>query len=317
MLHSGMFRGRMLRLKTDCGVFRFARPVALVLAIAVPAQAIPVLPSAHSPIPQTPFPAVTLGGEGGSGHGARSRRERALVLRIRIVSVALSRDNMKVGNFSVSFVDLEVPVAGLPIRLTRTYDSREHQSGDFGFGWRLDVSRVQVSLAEQSGFGWYGTVAGIQFPTYCLQPTTSHPVTITLPDGKVYEFDAAVSPQCQGGAPIAAGTVSFVPRPGTIATLAPLGGTDVDVFGSWPGTQDVTQGAATYDPQGYVLTLPDGRSFTIDKQQGLQTIADTNGNSLFVSPGGILSSTGKGVTFQRDGAGRIQQMLTRIDQRLV
>lgn len=38
----------VFRLKTRRGVFRFARPVAIVLAIAVPTQAIPVVPSAHS-----------------------------------------------------------------------------------------------------------------------------------------------------------------------------------------------------------------------------------------------------------------------------
>jgi hypothetical protein len=38
------------------------------------------------------------------------------------------------GNFTVSFTDLEVPVAGMPIRVTRTYDSRDKQPGDFGYG---------------------------------------------------------------------------------------------------------------------------------------------------------------------------------------
>ena len=43
------------------------------------------------------------------------------------------KGNRKVGHFSVSFVDMELPLAGLPIRLTRTYDSRDKRVGDFGF----------------------------------------------------------------------------------------------------------------------------------------------------------------------------------------
>jgi hypothetical protein len=56
----------------------------------------------------------------------------------RATVVVVVRENLKVGHFTVSFVDLEVPVAGQPIRVTRTYDSRDKRKGDFGYGWRLD-----------------------------------------------------------------------------------------------------------------------------------------------------------------------------------
>ena len=39
------------------------------------------------------------------------------------------KENQKVGHFSVSFVDLEVPLAGLPLRVTRTYDNRDKGQG--------------------------------------------------------------------------------------------------------------------------------------------------------------------------------------------
>src|SRR5205823_1947823 len=38
----------------------------------------------------------------------------------------------KVGNFNITFTDLEVPAAGLPIDFTRTFDSRDKGLGDFG-----------------------------------------------------------------------------------------------------------------------------------------------------------------------------------------
>ncbi len=51
---------------------------------------------------------------------------------------------MKVGNFTVSFNDLSVPVAGLPIQVTRTYDSRDKRTGDFGAGWTMSIASVRV-----------------------------------------------------------------------------------------------------------------------------------------------------------------------------
>jgi hypothetical protein len=52
--------------------------------------------------------------------------------------------NLKVGHFSMTLDDLAIPVVGLPITITRTYDSRDTTSGDFGVGWRLDMQNVKV-----------------------------------------------------------------------------------------------------------------------------------------------------------------------------
>ena len=103
----------------------------------------------------------------------------------RATTVVVVKENLKVGHFTVSFVDLEVPVAGQPIRVTRTYDSRDKRRGDFGHGWRLDVSNVRVQTAATLGLAWYGTASPGAFPTYCLQPTAPPVVTLTLP----FSFD--------------------------------------------------------------------------------------------------------------------------------
>ena len=42
---------------------------------------------------------------------------------------------LKVGNFSMSFVDMDIPIHGLPLSVIRTYDSREKDAiGRFGYG---------------------------------------------------------------------------------------------------------------------------------------------------------------------------------------
>src|SRR6185369_9999515 len=61
-------------------------------------------------------------------------------------TVGVSR-NTKVGNFTLSFNDLSVPLPGLPITVTRTYDSRDKRAGDFGVGWTLGIANVRVQKA--------------------------------------------------------------------------------------------------------------------------------------------------------------------------
>ena len=45
--------------------------------------------------------------------------------------------DLKLGNFTLSFTDLSIPVSGIPITVTRTYDSlNAGVSDDLGYGWR-------------------------------------------------------------------------------------------------------------------------------------------------------------------------------------
>src|SRR5262249_19325733 len=49
------------------------------------------------------------------------------------------RGDLKLGNFRLSFTDLTIPVSGIPITVTRTYDTlTASRSSDFGYGWRMD-----------------------------------------------------------------------------------------------------------------------------------------------------------------------------------
>ena len=46
---------------------------------------------------------------------------------------------MKIGHFTLSFIDLQIPLSGLDIQILRTYDSRDKRLGDFGASWTLDI----------------------------------------------------------------------------------------------------------------------------------------------------------------------------------
>jgi hypothetical protein len=110
------------------------------------------------------------------------------------VSVVLTR-NLKIGNFTVSFNDLSVPVAGLPIQVVRTYDSRNKTIGDFGVGWTLDLKTVQLSTNGAMGDNWTETSTGGAFPNYCLQAVKAHVVTVSFNDGTTYEFQPLLNGQ--------------------------------------------------------------------------------------------------------------------------
>ena len=135
------------------------------------------------------------------------------------VNVQVARD-MKIGLFTITFQDLNVSVSGLPIIVNRTYDSRDKRKGDFGFGWRLTLETLRIRTNRVLGTGWVRGQAGAVIN---LTPTDAHKVSVTLPDGRIEEFDMQVSPTSGLGALDFTNVVGFTPRAGTVGRLEALG----------------------------------------------------------------------------------------------
>ncbi|HWS88127.1 MAG TPA: RHS repeat-associated core domain-containing protein [Pyrinomonadaceae bacterium] len=213
----------------------------------------------------------------------------------------------KIGNFSLSFSDLRVPVGGLPIEVTRTYDSRDKRNGDFGVGWTLGIKNVRVEKSGVLGEGWEQTRSGGFIPTYCLQPRRPNFVTVTFPDGKVHRFQTVTGPQCSALTPIQSTTVGFAPLPGTRGSLIALAGGDALVTGEAPGPVELRDfdGLDLYNPTRFRYTAEDGTAFVIDQALGVLSVADPHGNTLTLGRDGIAHSSGRSVTFTRDAQGRI------------
>ena len=51
-------------------------------------------------------------------------------------------------------LDAEAATAGIPLRISRVYDSRNKARGDFGIGWRMDVSEVRLYANRLLGNDW-------------------------------------------------------------------------------------------------------------------------------------------------------------------
>ncbi len=215
-------------------------------------------------------------------------------------TLPLSLDGqLKLGEFSLDFVDLNIPVAGIPITVTRSYDTRNaNESGDFGFGWTLSVSDPQiresipVNPLEEDGLFFAATPFREGTRVY-----------LTNPEGRRVGF--TFRPQRQfsifGGGSFSA---TFVPDPGVYDRL--------DV--GQPQLRKVGDGfyngffGDPFNPSAYRLTTKDGTVYEYGQFGGLDNIQDRNGNRIDIRPDGIFSSLGPSIQFSRDPAGKISQM---------
>ena len=104
----------------------------------------------------------------------------------RTVNVA---GDLKLGNFQLSFTDLTVPVAGIPISVTRTYDSlNANATDDFGYGWRMEFRDTDLKTSLKAD----PTFEDLGINTVPFQSGTK--VFITLPGGKRETFTFKPTP---------------------------------------------------------------------------------------------------------------------------
>lgn len=233
-----------------------------------------------------------------------------------------------VGQVTLTSTDLQIPVTGLPITVNRQYDSRGYSGGSFGPNGRLDYEAVKIEKNAPLMNGWIGRRSGL---TYWVQETSQHLFTVSLSESEIYYFrpipefnvgfgnyaptiNSAVVPRYQQGN---RGRVSFQSVGGNQGKL------EIDPTPSNMGYDDnlsgwnnvpvrLVQGGGlnNYDPSftQYVFTAPDGTKYRFNGNGGLAVKTDRNGNSLTFSDSGIFHSTGKQITFTRDGNNRITEI---------
>ena len=210
---------------------------------------------------------------------------------------------LKLGNLSMSFNDLTVPIAGIPVTITRTYNSLNANTvSDFGYGWTLSESDFQLKV-DISGDGQLGSF-GDTVPF-----VNGTRVIITKPDGTVegFTFEPTVDDNLFG---IALGyQPAFVADPGVTDTLT-VPSVDGDLLQL--GNEYISGDGTEYNPANsefgdtYTVTSFSGIAATFDATYGdLLTESDRHNNTLTFQSNGIFSNTGKAVTFLRDSLGRI------------
>jgi len=216
---------------------------------------------------------------------------------------------MKIGVFTLSFVDLAIPVSGIPIEIVRTYDSRDKRQHDFGVGWTLDIRRGSYINNRKPGDGWRIESTGGLFPVPCAitNETKYHVTEIRFSDVEFYRFalriamsgfGSAIGGGCQG-------TAYF-------EQIGGIPGADLDVIGDdtvfWRNSGNQVyeiDGITVFEPSNVQLVTLDGRMFDLNLGVGLGRIEDPNGNVLIINENGVSHSSGKSISFDRDSTGRI------------
>lgn len=216
----------------------------------------------------------------------------------------------KVGNFSIGFNDLTIPVTGLPITITRTYDSRNKSKGDFGVGWTLNIKDIEITENDILGKGWEQTKSGGFFPTFFLKSTRAHTVTVNYPDGQADRFDMEISPTSSQITPFTQTTTvssSFKAQSDTHSKLDSLNDNILNLssggVGPFTFLDDII--GSPYDPNRYRLTTREGTIYVINQTSGVENITEPNGNTITFGSNGIIHSAGKSVLFERDSEDRI------------
>jgi RHS repeat-associated protein len=207
----------------------------------------------------------------------------AALLSETVVSVTGTN---KPGREVVTVTDFKVPLAGIPVNISRTFDSLNRGTvEDFGYGWALGTTvNLQVDLLMNVTFTLNGNPETFYF--------TPQSAGLAL-------FPWLLEP-------------AYTPQPGFHGTLT-SNGCGILIYSGGQIVQDASGIACfpggNYQPTVYTYTDPSGRAYTMSSSGQLQTIKDLNGNTLTFTPTGITSSVGGVVIpFVRDSQNRITQI---------
>jgi len=215
---------------------------------------------------------------------------------------------LKFGNFRLSFDDMTIPVAGIPITIVRTYDTlRAVRDGDFGYGWRMEYRDTDLRTSlPKSGLENIGIFTPFKQGTK---------VYLTLPgserQGFTFTPEYRILPGFGQGNDLVIAFPRFTPDRGVTNTLSAGGGSlIVNEFGEMYATGGIPWNPASEDFGGYRLSTKDGVKYQIDGASGkMSSATDVNGNSLSFSDSGILSTNGTGIRIQRNAQERISTIM--------
>ena len=231
------------------------------------------------------------------------------VVNITEQNVGLSGD-LKLGNFQLSFTDLVIPVAGIPVEVTRVYDTLDADiEGELGFGWRLEFrdTDLRVGLPE-SGLEDIGIHTA-------FRPGVK--VYLNLPgEGRVgFTFDPEIRVlPGLGGENLVLARPRFTADLGVTATLdaGVSGFISVNEFGELMAPGNIPYNPASPDFGGaFVVTTASGISYRISGETGkLESASTPFGREIQFDDLGISSeSAGRLVEFFRDPQGRITEVV--------
>ena len=225
-----------------------------------------------------------------------------------------ARGDLKLGDFRLSFVDLELPVNNVPIIVSRTYDTLvANREGDFGYGWQLSVANTDLRTSV--------ALTGLEEDLIFNPLYDGARVYVRQPGGRREGF--TFRPRLQGGLSgsfLGLFEPYFEPDDGVTSELT------VKHFDLWTdasGNLSVFNSSLSFNPANpalggnYTLTTRGGMAYEIDGRTGdLEFVSDALGNTLTFTSQGIENSEGYSIEFERDSRGRIAAIADQTGNRI-
>lgn len=204
---------------------------------------------------------------------------------------------LKIGQSRVAFTDTTLAARGIPLAITRSYDSFDERSDDFGPGWKVGFSGRVWDTAKDAP-------EGAVFAVFQAEPFLNDTrVYVIKPDGERVGF--TFDPQPRSFPSMLQYTPTFRPDPGVKDTLVAVDA-PTTVWNYGTGYVDYI---LPYNPSRYALTTPEGLTYTYDEALGLISVTDPYGATLTVTPDGVEHSDGPAIRFERDSASRITRLV--------
>ncbi|GIG23630.1 hypothetical protein Cch01nite_43540 [Cellulomonas chitinilytica] len=220
-------------------------------------------------------------------------------------STVVVAGDMKLGDYATTYLDTEAMLGGIPVQILRTYDTTDRSRGDFGTGWRLELSSYHAAPNGRLGQGgWFTEAAGFPFTQLQFRSTVAHYVTVTSPHGGVEVFDLTPEPSSPL---LGLTTPAYTARPGT-GTTSTLEDVDSPVLALGARSLRGFLTGEVYDPEVFRLTTKDGTVLLIDRYDGVRSITDRLDNQLVLDETGVHSE-GAAIAIDRDGAGRVTALV--------
>ena len=203
------------------------------------------------------------------------------------------RTGLRMGQFAFQEEDQALSTSGMPVTVSRSYDSSNPWDADFGFGWTFTVADLNVEFDEDR-------VPAADFFTdepFSLRVGGGRDVTLTLPDGRRTTFACQIQPENEIPFSFRA---TWVSEPGVAAkleTFSPGIGEDFgdnlmfDLGGTPPLQYWQNGGPAcpivNYDIPKYLLILEDGTKYTIERE-------DLDKHDVEIEPGRFIHVAARG-----------------------